>query len=187
MARKHKARTQRKRPLTSRERQLKRFEQRLQHVDQEIDKALDQQLHYSELLLSHRHHTTTVQIKLEALITHTRSLQTQLQHRRQWISRLRNQSTPLRDTLAQTIQSTNRTTLEARGPLRRYPRSSFYAHWDNPPIGPLEPTRVQHRHNSTRIQRRPVNLATRTSRQHPIDLSTDTNTASPTVTDLTHL
>ena len=187
MARKHKPRPQREHTLSSRERLLKKFQRRLQRLQAQIDQAFDQQIHLSELLLAHQDgqwsSADTVLIQRTALQEQTRSLQTQIAHRLQWITRLRQHPVPLNTTLAQSIQDANRHTLEQRGQLRRYPRSSFYAHWPNPPVGPLEPTRSARPVNPTiAIRRQPVNLATRTSQKQPIDC---THATVPKITDLT--
>lgn len=188
MARKHKARTQQRQrhTVSLRDHRLHQFQRRLQSLQDQLDHALDQQVHLSDVLLAHQkgqwRFTETVCHKRTVLQEQTQRLQEQIAHRLAWIQRLRHHPAPLNVTLAQSIQDANQHTLEQRGQLHRYPRSSLYAHWSNPPLGQLEPTRPTRPINPTRkIQQLPVNLATRTSRKQPIDLT------KPHTTDLTQL
>lgn len=191
MARKHKPRSL-LRPRTTRQLRLRDFHLHLQQLETRLDSLLDQQLDVQDDLLAQQRrkntwtHTQAAerQLTLINLQQHTQQLRNTVSHRRYWIERLRQQQHIPSANLSRAIQTTNQDLLHQRGQITQYPRTSFHAHWSNPPLGHWEPRRTSRRSSHlppVRHNRPPVDLRTRprpSTRRSPIDLTTGTDTQS---------
>lgn len=178
MARKHKRRTLLK-PISVKERYLRDFQQRLNKIQQQLEGLQDQHIALLDTVLArktwrNRKARELVREKLILLRQQTRELQGSIALRQQWIRHLTNSTETPAPTLAQSIQQVNKESLVQRGLIKKYPRTSFYSHWSQPPLGDWEPRRSSDSIPTAivKVQRQPINLATRTSATHPIDLVT---------------